>query len=81
MARPVVALRSGGVPEIVADGKTGLLAEDGDIPELASCLRRLLADPELRRRLGAAGLERVRRDFTPQRMARQMAQIYQELVP
>lgn len=81
MARPVVALRSGGVPEIVADGKTGLLAEDGDVPGLAACLRRLLADPELRRRLGAAGLERVRSDFTPQRMARQMAQIYQELVP
>lgn len=80
MARPVVALRSGGVPEVVADGKTGLLAEDGDVPALAACLRKLLADPDLRSRCGAAGLERVRSEFTPQRMAGQMAAIYQELV-
>ena len=56
---PVVAGRVGGVPEIVADGETGLLADPGDPAEFASSLERLLAAPELRRRYGRAGARRV----------------------
>lgn len=80
MARPVVALRSGGVPEIVVHGTTGLLAEDGDVEGLAACLATLLADPALRRRYGEAGLKRVRTEFTPERMAQRMAGVYRQLV-
>lgn len=80
MARPVVALRSGATPEIVIHGETGLLAEDGDVEGLAGCLRSLLADPDLRRRYGQAGLERARSEFGPRRMAEPMARVYQDLV-
>jgi glycosyltransferase involved in cell wall biosynthesis len=57
---PVVALRVAGVPEVVADGETGLLAEDD--AGLAAAVARLLGDPALRATMGAAAAARVRRD-------------------
>jgi glycosyltransferase involved in cell wall biosynthesis len=60
---PVVATQVGGVPELVADGETGFLVPPGEPQALADALRRLLADQDLRQRLGDAGLERVRRSF------------------
>jgi glycosyltransferase involved in cell wall biosynthesis len=60
---PVVASRVGGVPELVLDGETGLLVGPGNPEGLAGALRRLLADPQLRRRLGDAGHAQVREHF------------------
>ena len=60
---PVVATDVGGVRELVADGETGLLVPAGDPARLAEALRSLLADPALRRRLGAAGHARARERF------------------
>jgi glycosyltransferase involved in cell wall biosynthesis len=60
---PVVASAVGGVPELVDDGETGLLVPPGDPTVLAAALDRLLADPDLRTRLGAAGRERARTRF------------------
>ena len=57
--RPVVASRVGGIPELVEDGVTGFLVEPGDVEGLRSALERLLADSELRRRMGRAGRERI----------------------
>jgi glycosyltransferase involved in cell wall biosynthesis len=62
--RPVVASDVGGILDWLVDGVTGLLAPPGDVGALASALRRLLADPELRARMGAAGADRVRDHFT-----------------
>jgi glycosyltransferase involved in cell wall biosynthesis len=59
----VVATAVAAVPELVADGETGLLARPGTPPALAAALARLIADPVLRLRLGEAGFARVRRDF------------------
>jgi glycosyltransferase involved in cell wall biosynthesis len=63
---PVVAGRTGGVPEIVAHGETGLLAAPGDAAGFASALERLLEAPELRLRYGQAAARRVaeRHGFT-----------------
>jgi glycosyltransferase involved in cell wall biosynthesis len=60
---PVVATRVGGVPELVVDGETGLLVPPADPPALAAALQRLLDEPELRARLGAAGRARVEEHF------------------
>lgn len=60
---PVVATRSGGVAEVVEDGRTGLLVPRGDAGALADALLRLLADADLRRRLGQAGRARVLRRY------------------
>lgn len=60
---PVLAARTGGIPEAVEEGRTGLLFEPGDAGDLERKLRVLLDDAALRRRLGAAGPEWVRERF------------------
>ena len=62
-ARPVVASAVGGLLDLVVDGETGMLVPPRDIPALREALERLLADPDLRRRLGEAGRARVRERF------------------
>jgi glycosyltransferase involved in cell wall biosynthesis len=69
MRKPVVAWNSGGAPEVIVHGETGLLAERGSVPALAQALVALLRDPDLRQRLGTAGRQRVERYFTADRMA------------
>jgi glycosyltransferase involved in cell wall biosynthesis len=66
----VVATRAGDVAEIVSDGETGLLSGTGDLPALTQNCGRLLTDQALRRRMGAAGAERMRRLFSLDRMVR-----------
>jgi glycosyltransferase involved in cell wall biosynthesis len=60
---PVVSTRLVGIPDLVIDGKTGLLVEPNQAEPLADALERLYADPDLAERLAAAGREHVLRDF------------------
>ena len=60
-SKPVVASRVGGIPELVRDGTDGILVEVGDLAGLSQAISRLLKDPSLRERMGAAGHERVGR--------------------
>jgi glycosyltransferase involved in cell wall biosynthesis len=76
---PVVATRVGGVPEVVEEGRTGLLAPAGDHEALAGLLLRLAGDPDLRARMGRAGRERARELFSEDRMVAEYEQIYREL--
>ncbi len=62
--RPVVATGVGGLRDLVVDGETGILVPARDPVALRAALERLLADPELRRRLGSAGRERARERFS-----------------
>jgi glycosyltransferase involved in cell wall biosynthesis len=80
-ARPVVAFRSGGVPEMVEHGVTGLLVEPGDVDGLASHLLRLAADAVQRRSLGEAGACRARREFSLELHVRRMEQLFLEVTP
>jgi colanic acid/amylovoran biosynthesis glycosyltransferase len=61
---PVVSSRHSGIPELVEDGVTGLLAEERDVSGLADRLARLVRDPELHARLAAAGRIRVEQEFS-----------------
>jgi glycosyltransferase involved in cell wall biosynthesis len=61
---PVVASSVGGVAESVRDGESGYLIPRADVPHLRDRIERLLTDPALRARLGAAGRARFVRDFT-----------------
>ena len=63
-ARPVVASAVGGLLDLVVDGETGVLVPPRDVPALRGALERLLADPDLRRRLGEAGRARVQERFS-----------------
>ncbi len=62
-ARPVVSTRLAGIPELVVDGQTGMLAPPGDSTALAHALEQLLRHPELRLRFGDAGRARIEQDF------------------
>ena len=75
---PVVATRVSAVPEIVADGETGLLVEPGDDAGVAAALRELLADGPRARALGEAGYARARSEFSVARMADRTLELYGE---
>jgi glycosyltransferase involved in cell wall biosynthesis len=75
-ARPVVGTRVSAIPEIVADGETGLLVPADDPVALADALGRVLAEPTLARQLGDAGLARARREFSVERMAKATVEVY-----
>jgi glycosyltransferase involved in cell wall biosynthesis len=62
--RPVVACPVGGLRDLVVDGETGLFVPSGDVEALRAALEKLLADPELRRAMGAAGRKRILELFT-----------------
>nr|WP_202455094.1 glycosyltransferase family 4 protein [Streptomyces sp. SID8367] len=76
---PLVATKGGAIPEVAGpDGETCLAVPTGDAGALATGLSRLLGDPELRRRLGAAGRARVLDRFTWARAAQGTAELYRE---
>ena len=75
-ARPIVATRAGGIPEIVEDGISALLVPPRDHRAMAAAIVRLLKDAPLRRRLGDAGSARVRERFTVDRMVAATAAVY-----
>jgi glycosyltransferase involved in cell wall biosynthesis len=77
-ALPVVASRVGGLGEVVVDGETGRLVPVGDIDALAAALDALARDADLRRRLGAAGRDRVRARYSTAAMAEGTLACYSE---
>jgi glycogen synthase len=77
---PVVASRTGGIPEVVEDGRSGLLVPPGDVAALAGALRRLWDDRALAGRLGAAGRTEVVPRFTWDRAVDRIAAVYREVV-
>jgi starch synthase len=93
-AVPVVATAVGGIPEIVVDGETGILVPfetGGDEfgspkdPEafsrgIAERVNQLLAEPELARRMGAAGRRRALDEFTWEAVAKKTVQVYEQVM-
>jgi glycosyltransferase involved in cell wall biosynthesis len=77
---PVVASRVGSMPEAVRDGETGLLVLPDDPHALASALRRVLDDADLRTRLGRQGRELARERFTSSAMTRSFEALYKEIL-
>jgi starch synthase len=75
----VVASRTGGIPEVVADGETGLLVPPGDDEQLAAALNALLSDPDRARAMGQAGRKRAVAEFGWPAIAAQTAALYAEL--
>ncbi|MGH7307127.1 MAG: glycosyltransferase [Candidatus Rokuibacteriota bacterium] len=79
-ARPVVATRVGGVPDLVDHGVSGLLAPPGDAAAVAEAIVALLGDDDRRRRLGEAGRKRVYPAFSAQRLVADIDRLYSDLV-
>ena len=75
----VVASRTGGIPEVVADGVTGLLVPPDDPASLAGAVNTLLRDPSRASAMGEAGRERAVTEFSWTAVAAQTAALYAEL--
>jgi glycosyltransferase involved in cell wall biosynthesis len=78
---PVVAFARGGVPEIVEDGKNGLLVKELDPIALAAAIARLLSNPAEARRLGETARETISSGFSADRMVDATLQLYGRLIP
>lgn len=76
---PVVATRVGGNPEVVVDGETGFLVPPEDVSALAARAVDLLTCPEMRRRMGRAGRERVRSHFALSDTAARYEELFAEI--
>lgn len=74
---PVVGTRAGGIPEIIEDGVTGSLVAPGNPQELAAKMVQLLRDGPRRRKLGEAGRRHVETQFSVDRMALRVAELYE----
>ena len=75
----VVGTDVAGIPEVLLDGKTGLVVPAGDPSALATAIGSLLCDPELRARIGGAGREKVERELARDECSRAVAQRFWEL--
>jgi glycosyltransferase involved in cell wall biosynthesis len=73
---PVIATRVGAIPEVVTDGREGLLVEPGDIPALATCLAKLASDAALRVRMGQAARQRAQTEYSLDKMVDSIRHIY-----
>ena len=78
--KPVVGTRTGGIPEVVEDGATGLLVPPADPRSLAEAIVQLLRTPSMRDRMGEAGWARVRERFTVDRMIEGTRSVYKDLL-
>src|SRR5258708_7771358 len=74
--KPVVATRVGGMPELITDGVTGHLVCRGDASAMSDRILKLLADPELRARMGQAGRETVSARFDLRKNVSQLITSY-----
>lgn len=79
LCKPVVATRIGGVPELVADGETGLIVPPRDPSGLATAISRILQNTELARQFGSAGRTRIEKLFRIEQMQQATVQLYKKL--
>jgi len=77
---PVVAFKVGGIPEVVVDGKSGLLVECGDVTDLANNIRKLLFLPRIRRRMGMNGRKRAIERFNPDQLVEGNIRVYNSII-
>ena len=79
-ARPIIASRVGGLPEVVLDGKTGIMIESQNVDSLVDAMEYMLENPEERVRMGLAGREFVLKHYDFQDNVTQMEQVYKALI-
>ena len=79
--KPVVASATGGLANLVVDGETGILVPPGDVCALREAVERLLADPHLRQRLGAAARKRIRTHYSWDSVTAMTLGVYADVLP
>jgi glycosyltransferase involved in cell wall biosynthesis len=77
---PVVGFKAGGLAEAVVDGETGTLVPAGDVDALRDAIATLIGDDDLRARMGAAGRERMQKEFSIATMADRHVALYESIL-
>jgi glycosyltransferase involved in cell wall biosynthesis len=80
LGKPVVATRTGGLPEVVQDGTTGVLVPPGDVEAIAKAVTSLFSDADHRVSMGNAGRPRVAEQFSVKTMMQSLTTMYQSVV-
>lgn len=75
---PVIATKVGGIPEIIENGKNGLLVEPENTSALSGAILKFIKDPELRKKIGEAGYRTVVEKFDAEKMAQEYEKIYNQ---
>lgn len=79
-ARPVIGSRSGGIPELIVDGKTGLLFTPGKPEELSEKIVQLLTDKKKAEQMGLLGRKRIETHFNEQKFLNKYLEVFNQLV-
>jgi len=79
-SKPVIATNVGGNPEVVEDGKTGLLVPPKDPQKIAEAVSKLLDNENKQLEMGRAGLERVKEKFSISKTVREYKEVYLEVL-
>jgi glycogen(starch) synthase len=79
-AKPVIGARAGGVPDVIAEGRDGLLVDFGDVDALACALERLLEDPGQAEAMGCRGREKVAAHYTWEKIYQKLRGVYRQLL-
>jgi glycosyltransferase involved in cell wall biosynthesis len=78
--KPVIGAKAGGVPEIIEDGRDGLLVRFGDVNGLAKAIEHLFIHTNLAREMGKRGRRKVERYYTWEKVYRQVRGVYERLM-
>ena len=78
--KPIVATNVGGNPEVVIDGETGFLVPPKQPDKMAEAIIKVLQNPELARKMGVAGRERIEKNFSLDRMVSDYSLLYEDLL-
>lgn len=81
MGLPVVGTRLSAIPELIEDGRTGLLVQPGNDEEMANAMLRILTNTHLREQMIHSGKEKVRQAFNNQNLIEELFSVYRKEVP
>ena len=76
--KPVICSRIGGLPEIVEEGVTGLLFEPGNVDQLADQIRYLWENPDVAIRMGQAGCDKAKREYSREKYFERLMDVYKK---
>jgi colanic acid/amylovoran biosynthesis glycosyltransferase len=77
---PVVSTRHAGIPDVVIEGETGFLVDEGDVHGMAECMLLMIKEPQLAERMGAAAQKHIRSNFSRERSLNQLWNVIESCV-
>lgn len=77
---PIAASRVGGIPSLITQGINGILFSPGNINEIVSSLKVLIDNPELREEMSKANIEKIKTEFSTEKIVSQMISVYRNLI-